>query len=482
MVNTLQAFSDIAPINELVISVIDFANFQHPADLFTPLSSQPWAMWLDSCESDHVDSRFDIMVWQPVFTLVTQGSNTEVCYTKSQKTISSTDDPLALIEQLNKQYFNIETPLNNNLPFCGGALGYFSYDLGRRFEQLPTHAQQDIVQPDMAIGIYSAAVIYDRVEQTFVLIATPEQTATKLSEIERLLTQQTRVKEKPNFHLTSTWQANMNKAEYQEKFATVQNYLLAGDSYQINLAQRFSAQYQGDEFTAYLALRQQNKAPFSAFIRIPTAAILSMSPERFLGIKNNHVQTKPIKGTRPRSQDPIKDQAIAQELKHADKDRAENLMIVDLLRNDLSKACKPGSVLVPELFAIESFPAVHHLVSTVEGELEENHTAYDLLRGAFPGGSITGAPKIRAMEIIEELEPHRRHIYCGSIGYISVHGHMDTSITIRTLIAQQQKIHCWAGGGLVADSNVDSEYQETIDKVNKILPVLSALPSPFINK
>ena len=254
------------------------------------------------------------------------------------------------------------------------------------------------------------------------------------------------------------------------------------------LAQRFSATYQGDEFEAYLALREANKAPFSAFIRLESATILSVSPERFLQLSQEKVQSKPIKGTMPRSSDKVQDAKNAEILKHSTKDNAENLMIVDLLRNDISRSCQAGSVKVPELFAIESFPAVHHLVSTVEGTLSEDKDATDLLRGAFPGGSITGAPKIRAMEIIEELEPHRRSVYCGSIGYLSNCGNMDTSITIRTLICQQgdksnkqpakpntNSIHCWAGGGLVADSTAPSEYQETFDKVNCILPVLSKL-------
>ena len=278
-----------------------------------------------------------------------------------------------------------------------------------------------------------------------------------------------------DFQLTTPWQSNMQPEQYHEKFEQVQNYLLSGDCYQINLAQRFSAEYTGNEFQAYCALRQENKAPFSAFLRFENSAILSISPERFLRLVDNKVQSKPIKGTRPRHENAAIDQANADELQNASKDKAENLMIVDLLRNDISRVCTPGSVKVPALFVIESFPAVHHLVSTVEGELNPKYDANDLLRAAFPGGSITGAPKIRAMDIIEELEPNQRSVYCGSIGYISACGNMDTSITIRTLVCHQQQIHCWAGGGVVIDSNVDSEYQETYDKVNKILPILSKL-------
>jgi para-aminobenzoate synthetase component 1 len=373
------------------------------------------------------------------------------------------------------------------LPFLGGALGYFAYDLGRRFEKLPVQAKQDISLPEMAIGIYSQAVIFDHKSQQYFLVCAPE----KRRELECFLQNLVKINsitQVPftNFTLTSSWQSNMDKASYTEKFEQVQSYLLSGDCYQINLAQRFKAHYKGDEFEAYCALRLENKAPFSAFMRLNDASILSVSPERFLQCKQHKVQSKPIKGTMPRSNDKAQDRNNAEILANSSKDRAENLMIVDLLRNDISKVCKPNSVRVPKLFDIESFPAVHHLVSTVEGELAAQYNANDLLRGAFPGGSITGAPKIRAMQIIEQLEPHRRSVYCGSIGYISSCGNMDTSITIRTLICESNlhnksiadktnKIYCWAGGGLVADSNVSSEFQETYDKVNHILPVLEKL-------
>jgi len=460
--------------------------------LFSGFSHLPWAMWLDSCDSEHVDSRFDILVWQPVATLTTQGQNSQINFPQQKEQQVSTEDPLLLVEQLQKQLFTqVETP-DERVPFLGGALGYFSYDLGRRFERLPNNAKQDIDLPDLAIGFYSQAIIFDKLLGEYFLACPDEQRSTIEGFISHLLSASaTGIGKSSAFQLTNAWQSNMNKASYVEKFNQVQAYLLTGDCYQINLAQRFSAQYQGDEFEAYLALRAANKAPFSAFIRLEDAAILSVSPERFLQSSQGKVQSKPIKGTMPRSSDKVQDVKNAEILKHSTKDNAENLMIVDLLRNDISRSCQAGTVKVPELFAIESFPAVHHLVSTVEGILSNDKHTTDLLRGAFPGGSITGAPKIRAMEIIEELEPHRRSVYCGSIGYISNCGNMDTSITIRTLICQQENksaeantsplninsntIHCWAGGGLVADSTAESEYQETFDKVNCILPVLTKL-------
>ena len=461
-----------------------------PLELFTPLANEPWAVWLDSCNSEHINSQFDILVWQPEITLSTFGELTHIEQKNSAVRVSK-EEPLELVDiSANKIFsqYNLpnlsQTPDKGDdkktstvLPFIGGALGYFSYDLGRRFEKLPSVAQQDISIPDMAIGIYTQAIIFDRKSDKCYLVCPENKRADITQYLQDKLRESAFSKKQAveQFKLTNAWQSNLSKHQYGEKFKQVQDYLLSGDCYQINLAQRFSAKYQGDEFLAYQALRTSNNAPFSAFMRFNDAAILSISPERFLSVKNNRVQSKPIKGTKARDNNPIIDQKNAETLQHSIKDRAENVMIVDLLRNDISKVCLAGSVVVPELFAIESFPAVHHLVSTVEGELAHEYSNTDLLTAAFPGGSITGAPKIRAMEIIEELEPHRRSIYCGSIGYISACGSMDTSITIRTLVCQKNVIHCWAGGGLVADSTLESEYQETYDKVKKILPVLSKL-------
>ncbi|MFT5813580.1 MAG: para-aminobenzoate synthetase component 1 [Psychroserpens sp.] len=456
--------------------------------LFATLVEQPWAMWLDSCESNHVDSRYDIMVWQPSITLTTNGNVTGVSNEHNSSQYQSNEDPLLLVKREQQACFNKIKLTTVELPFKGGAVGYFAYDLGKRFEVIKQQNSKDIDIPEMAIGIYQQAIIFDQKLQQVWLLCLDEKRVEFTDFFNRSLSQHNKQKielateqgteknsPKNNFKLTTPWQSNMRSDQYRDKFKQVHDYLLSGDCYQINLAQRFTAQYSGSEYQAYCALRQENKTPFSAFLRFQHRAILSISPERFLQLVDNKVQSKPIKGTRPRSDDASIDQANAKELQQASKDKAENLMIVDLLRNDISRVCIPGTVTAPALFAIESFPAVHHLVSTVEGIIDPKYDGTDLLRAAFPGGSITGAPKIRAMDIIEELEPHQRSVYCGSIGYLSACGNMDTSITIRTLVCHNQQIHCWAGGGLVADSNVDSEYQETYDKVNKILPVLSKL-------
>ncbi|PAJ73924.1 aminodeoxychorismate synthase, component I [Pseudoalteromonas sp. NBT06-2] len=435
-------------------------------EVFSRLSTQPWAIFLDSANSEHINNRFDIISIKPVKTIETRDG---YCF------INNGLSQLSPFELLNAQmqfFDSLKAPFD--LPFSGGLLGHFSYDLGRYLEKINNTASNDISLPDMAVGLYPDALIFAHKTNKWFYIAQPNYNRHAL--YERYLAQ-TDQSVNAKFKLASPWQSNMTKSQYTKKFNTIQNYIKSGDCYQINLAQRFSAQYQGSPWHAYLKLREENKAPFSAYINHPNGCILSVSPERFIQIKDRAIETKPIKGTLPRSSNPIIDKNNALTLAHSEKDRAENVMIVDLLRNDLGKVAAPGSVKVPALFKIESFPAVHHLVSTVTAQLAENKTAVDQLEAAFPGGSITGAPKIRAMQIIEELEPHRRSIYCGSIGYLSSCGNMDTSITIRTLICDKKsnKIHCWAGGGIVADSTAEAEYQETLDKVRKILPVLSKI-------
>lgn len=439
-------------------------------ELFAPLAHRPWALLLESASSRHPDSRYHILSAEPLATLQTRGAETRIDH--HQLTSVSLDDPLTLLAQWQSRLLGDVTTYSGELPFIGGALGLWGYDLGRRFERLPSQCQADIQLADMAIGIYDWAWVLDKQQQIASLVVLGDELAWQ-RRYDWFMQQQAQSQSITPLSLTAPWLSNMDEAGYRQRFEQVQAYLTAGDCYQINLTQRFSAPYQGDEWSAYCQLSEHNQAPFSAFIRLPEACVLSLSPERFLALAGRAVSTKPIKGTRPRSHDAGVDAAAAHELLLAPKDRAENLMIVDLLRNDIGRVCQPGSVRVPSLFAIESFPAVHHLVSTIEGELLPGLNATDLLRACFPGGSITGAPKIRAMAIIEELEPHRRNAYCGSIGYISQHGHMDTSITIRTLIAEGGQLYVWAGGGLVADSNVIDEYAETFHKLAKILTILT---------
>jgi para-aminobenzoate synthetase component 1 len=430
---------------------------------FAAIADLPWAIWLDSAGR----GRYDILCAQPVTTLVTRGPETLIADDAGER--RSAADPFELL----RRQLGPGAALPPDVPFAGGAAGYWSYDLARRLLTLPQTAQDAERLPEMMVGIYDWALVIDHQQQTAQLVSLQRaaQTASVLPHILARLQQSS----KPlacDFQVHGTIRPNLGRSAYQAAFSAVQRYLRAGDCYQVNLARRYAAHASGDALAAYLELRRLSPAPYSAFLKLPRLQILSASPERFLQVRNGAVETRPIKGTRPRLADAQQDARIADELRRHAKDRAENLMIVDLLRNDLGKSCAPGSVSVPSLFEIESYATVHHLVSTVTGQLAAGHDALAVLRDCFPGGSVTGAPKQRAMEIIEQLEPNRRGVYCGSIGYIGCDGSMDSNIAIRTLVYANDEIRFWAGGGIVADSVPDEEYQETLDKAAAMLRLL----------
>lgn len=437
------------------------------AFLFAKIAQRPWAIYLDSGRPGNEYGRYDIMVADPVMTFTTHAGVTEV---RGQEGVqASREDPFFLLKQALQQY----PRLQSDLPFTGGAVGYFGYDLARHIESLPNLAQDGEHIPEMMVGIYDWAVIVDHEKQQAWLVccAIAEERKAGWKSLCALFdghfTQQA-----SSFAIETPVRSNFDAASYQHAFERIQRYIHEGDCYQVNLAQRFSAAASGDAWQAYQYLRSIGPAPFMAFMNLPGLQVLSDSPERFLQVAGRHVETRPIKGTRPRSSDADEDARQAAGLKSSLKDRAENLMIVDLLRNDIGKSCAIGSVRADRLFVLESYANVHHLVSTVTGKLADQFEAVDLLRGAFPGGSITGAPKLRAMEIIEELEPHRRGIYCGAIGYIGFDGNMDTNIAIRTAVYSHGEIRFWAGGGIVADSEADKEYRETWDKASTMLKLV----------
>ena len=437
------------------------------AALFETVADLPWAVFFDSGGHHLTQSRYDIIAAEPHTTLVTRGKLTEI---RSDAIALSREDPLVLL----RQYLEFDPAAAGDLPFTGGVLGYFSYDLGRRFERLPAFAEDAEKMPEMAVGIYDWAVVVDHLGKRSWLVAQGRRADTKARWTELVARFSAAPVERARvpFRITAPLASNLARERYATAFRRVLDYIHAGDCYQINLAQRFAAPAAGDPWLAYQALRVINPAPYAAYLNTPHGQILSASPERFLKLERGSVETKPIKGTRPRAGHPRVDAELAAELKASEKDRAENVMIVDLLRNDLSKNCELGSVKVTKLFEVESFATVHHLVSTVTGTLRQGRDALDLLRGCFPGGSITGAPKLRAMQIIEELEPDRRGVYCGAIGYIGCDGNMDLNIAIRTLLYAGGTIRFWAGGGIVADSRLEDEYQETFDKAAAMLKLL----------
>ncbi|MDD5364615.1 MAG: aminodeoxychorismate synthase component I [Gallionellaceae bacterium] len=440
--------------------------------LFEAIADEPWSVFLDSGRPRTSAGRLDILAARPSTTLVTRGGMTEIRRygPDRQAAVSlSPGDPFALLRQ-----HLAADGIGHELPFAGGAIGYFGYDLARRVERLPCQARDAEAIPEMAVGIYDWAVVVDHEQRTACLAGALRDPRTE-RDWDKLVAlfsappiAADRIPARPPFRV-GPMRSNFDPAAYRQAFARIQRYIAAGDCYQVNLAQRFSAPVAGDHWLGYQALRRLNPAPYSAYLNHPAVRVLSSSPERFLVVRQGRVETKPIKGTRPRAAAPEADSALARELQGSIKDRAENLMIVDLLRNDLGKSCVPGSVAVPRLFEIESFATVHHLVSTVIGRLSKDVDAVALLRACFPGGSITGAPKLRAMEIIEELEPDRRGVYCGAIGWLGFNGDMDTNIAIRTLVSSGAQLRFWAGGGIVADSQADEEYQECLDKAAALL-------------
>jgi para-aminobenzoate synthetase component 1 len=433
-----------------------------PAHYFARVRQAPGALLLDAGRPQAERGRFDLLSAWPL-----------------QSFEPAEAEPASAFYQRLRQGLSrlgrAEAPADCELPFTGGLIGYLGYDFGRRFEQLPSHAQDDLHLPDARFGLYAWALISDHQRQTSQLMFHPQ-----LGEDERARLLELFRRPAPDvataFRLLQPFHADLRQDQYRQAIARIQAYIQAGDCYQVNFAQRFQAPCAGDPWAAYLALRAACPTPFAGFQALPDGgAILSLSPERYLQVSQGRVETRPIKGTRPRGATPAEDRANAAELLTSAKDRAENLMIVDLLRNDLGRSCRIGSVRVPELFALESYPNVHHLVSAVTGELAEGRDALDLIAGSFPGGSITGAPKIRAMQIIDELEPTRRALYCGSLLYLDVRGELDSSIAIRSLLVKDGRISCWGGGGIVADSDWQAEYQESITKVKVLLQTLEAL-------
>ena len=367
------------------------------------------------------------------------------------------------------------------LPFTGGAVGFLSYELCAQLEKISRSRPDDLpAVPDCEFGVYDGLIAHEHATGRTWLVANPVATATAATILARLRTALKATPPAPappQCHPIGDTEAgrnpaqpvaqpvaNFNFASYAAAIGRIKAYIATGDVYQVNLTQRFAAPLPCPPYALYQRLRQRSPAPFAAYLSFGPVQVVSSSPECFLTVRGRQVETRPIKGTRPRSADPTTDARLAAELLASEKDRAELLMIVDLERNDLGRVCTYGSVQVEKLWQLESHPTVHHLVATVSGTLRPDVDSLDCVTACFPGGSITGAPKIRAMEIIDELEPHRRHVYTGAIGYLGFDGNADLNIAIRTLTCVAGQAYYHVGGGIVWDSDPSAEYQETLDK------------------
>ena len=463
-----------------------------PARCCEQLAGLPYRLFLDSASTATRLGRHSFLTADPIDVIQSKGSN-------------------AALDQVRARLapFHVE-PVAGLPPFQGGAAGYIAYDWGLTLERLPAPRYDDLALPDVVLGVYDWVLAWDHIASRAWLISTgmPETspTARTARAADRARAVRERLRGEPvsdvpqqvrqvlmdpreqvrpipsSYPVEGGWwepsfdlRSSFTRSGYLDAVRRVRDYIFAGDIFQANLSQRFEAPLHESPWAFYSRLRTRNPAPFAAFLETPDASVISASPERFLHVdRKGFVETRPIKGTRPRGVGPEHDAALGQALAESAKDRAENLMIVDLMRNDLSRVCAPRTVRVSELFSLERYATVHHLVSTVVGQLEPGHDVLHLLRAAFPGGSITGAPKLRAMEIIAELEPSQRSVYCGSIGYWSVTGDLDTSIAIRTAVARNGRVYFSAGGGIVADSDPEQEYRETIDKARALIDALAA--------
>ncbi|NRA42715.1 MAG: chorismate-binding protein [Pseudomonadales bacterium] len=366
---------------------------------------------------------------------------------------------------------------NPSLPFAGGWLGYASYELGYALDPLSGKPKQKNPSgggtiPAFCAGFYPWTVVFNHAEQLTELICLDELSD---HQCEAILHEINAITLQPQSFAAKAFSCDTASQQYHQDFASIQGFLTAGDCYQINYAQHYQAPYQGQPFAAFCNLADSVPSPFMAYINRDAFSLLSISPERFIRVEASKILSSPIKGTEKRSSKTREDLQLAQQLMASEKNRAENLMIVDLIRNDLGKHCVPGSISAHRLFEIESFANVHHLVSHIEGQLSAHLDAFDVFFDAFPGGSITGAPKQRAMQIINQLENFDRQIYCGSVFLASCHQRFDSNIAIRTLLCDKaaQTVHAWAGGGIVKDSELLSEYQECNNKIDKLLNAIS---------
>lgn len=446
--------------------------YVEPFQALRMLSPSDKVIFFDSANFRPELGRYSYIALDPFLTLKFQQEKTYLdgCYREAE--------PFALLEECFQNY-QLDT-IADLPPFQGGVAGVFCYDLLTQFEQvtLPNNS----TAPEMFLGFYDLVLAFDQTEKKAWIFSSgfPELDPVKRQQraeqrYQEMLIKLQQIPEPLPAYELSEIVSNFTEQEYCCAVEKIKQYIFDGDVFEVCLSQRFSCHYQDEvnPLSIYQRLRAINPAPFAAYLKFDELTLLSASPERFLQLRNNIVESRPIKGTCKRSNDPQIDQELAQALLTSEKDRAENAMIVDLLRNDLSKVCKDGTVNVANFAQLESYATVHHLVSSVTGELRPESNAIDLLQAAFPGGSITGAPKVRAMQIISEIEPDNRSAYCGNLVYLGFDGCMDSSILIRTMVMYQNELSFHAGGAVVLDSDPLSEYQETLNKAKALHTTLA---------
>ncbi len=436
----------------------------NPLEVYNMFKDEVDTILLDSSKEDKNLSKFSFIGINPFMTFEARGNNSFI------DNVEVSGEPFDVLEKLIEEY-KIPQEIYSNIPFISGAIGYISYDVCRILEDIPDRSLEDFNISDIKFIFYNNIIIFD-LHNNKQYITSLKGSEEEIDLIMDKIKNSIKIEENKVEGIKKEFVSNFNKIDYKSAITKLKNYIISGDVYIANMTQRFYTESTEDSFEIYKKLRSINKAPFSAYMNFNDFQIISSSPERFLVVNNRKVVTRPIKGTRPRGQTKEEDIKNSLELLNSEKDKAELLMVVDLERNDLSKVCKPHSVKVTELFKLETYATVFHLVSTVEGELKDEVSAIKCIKECFPGGSITGTPKIRAMEIIEELEALKRNIYTGSIGYFDFRGNADFNIAIRTIIKKDNKAYFGVGGGITYDSNEEDEYNETLDKAKALMRVL----------
>ena len=438
-----------------------------PETLFAAVCDRPGSFFLDSGQPAGGLGAWSLIGFDPFLSFRAKGDR--IAVDRGGLVERSRGDPLTRMRELLARY-RCDPPPEAGPPFVGGAVGCFSYELGAALQGIARTGPDDEAIPDADFGLHDGVLAFEHESGRWFAAAKPalredpEAVASRLTQTARAALRRGAPPDPAAEAAAPAPRAALSKAQYLRAVARIKEYIASGDVYQVNLTQRFETALPCHPYTLYRRLRKRSPAPFACYINGSGGQVVGSSPERFLRIREGRVETRPIKGTRPRGKTPAEDARLRQELAASAKDRAELLMIVDLERNDLGRVCEYGSVRVEELFRLESHPTVHHLVANVSGRLRPGCDVFDCLRAAFPGGSITGAPKIRAMQLIDEIEAGRRHLYTGAAGYIGFDGACDLNIAIRTIFCSDGRASYHVGGGIVWDSDPESEFRETLDK------------------
>ena len=456
------------------------ADCETPVSAFTKIDTGDYAYLLESAEKGEKLGRYSFLGSNPSLIFKSKGKRVEIIK-DGKKEVRKVSDPLIALKKLMAQYKFVKV---KELPrFIGGMVGYLSYDMVRSFEKLPDKNPDDLNLPDAIFLLIDTILIFDHLEHKIKVISNahikknPKKAYQEaIGKIEGLISQlrkPTRIKSKVKSQKSKVKiRSNFTKEAFKKSVRKAKEYIRAGDIIQAVLSQRLETKITVDPFDIYRALRTINPSPYMYYLNCATLKLIGSSPEILVRLEEGMVEVRPIAGTRPRGKTEKEDRALEKELFADPKERAEHIMLVDLGRNDVGRIAEFGTVKVNELMVIERYSHVMHIVSAVTGKLKKDRDSFDILRASFPAGTVTGAPKIRAMEIIDELEPVRRGPYAGAVGYFSFSGNLDTCITIRTIVIKESQAYIQAGAGIVADSIPEREYQETINKAKALIKAI----------